>query len=130
MLLLNVTEWTFQFAFMSGVNRLEPAKTTSAVPSFATTLAGVQLPVLVQWSFPWLPFHVHVAAKAGEAESSPAMPAATINPDAKLRPNESWINTDCALKTRTRRLMGCRRMFREYRNPHGFPALLDCRSPA
>jgi hypothetical protein len=93
--LLNVTEWTFQSAFMSGVSRVEPAKMTSAVPLFATEEAGVQFGVLVQWSFPWLPFHVHVAAMAGVAASSTAMRTAKISPDGKLRrrANGYWINT-------------------------------------
>src|SRR5206468_2432707 len=72
-LLLNVTELTFQGSVRSGVSRVVPAKMMSAVPLLAGGPAGVQFPPLFQLLFPWLPFHVHVAARVGLAVSSAAI---------------------------------------------------------
>jgi hypothetical protein len=63
--LVNVTELTLQFAFMSGDGRVDPAKMMSAVPSFATAETGLQFGVFVQWSLPAPPFHVHVVPGLG-----------------------------------------------------------------
>src|SRR5438105_3821308 len=76
-LLRKFTAWTFQGRVRSGVSRVVPPKLTSAVPSFAGCTTGFQFPLLFQLLLPAAPVHVHVAAQAGAAATSGAVPRAS-----------------------------------------------------